>query len=114
MSTTQNTNISQIVFATTPIEALHKDVADAFEYAQKHRVTLNQCDTASQRTFCNKVYKILSIRLTQGLYAVEKTKKKLKDGMTSDNVTILSGACTYAYYVLCDIKKTFCSCYPFV
>ena len=108
----QNTNISQIVFATTPIEALHKDVADAFEYAQKHRVTLNQCDTASQRTFCNKVYKILSIRLTQGLYAVEKTKKKLKDGMTSDNVTILSGACTYAYSVLCDIKDRFAHVIP--
>ena len=112
MLTIQNTNISQIVFATTPIEALHKDVADAFEYAQKHRVTLNQCDTASQRTFCNKVYKILSIRLTQGLYAVEKTKKKLKDGMTSDNVTILSGACTYAYSVLCDIKDRFAHVIP--
>ena len=112
MPTIQNTNISQIVFATTPIEALHKDLADAFEYAQKHRVTLNQCDTASQRTFCNKVYKILSIRLTQGLYAVEKTKKKLKDGMTSDNVTILSGACTYAYSVLCDIKERFAHVIP--
>lgn len=112
MSTTQNTNIGQIVLATAPIEALHKDVVDAFEYAKKHKVVLNQSDIASQRAFCNKVYKILSIRLTQGLYAVEKTKKKLKDGMTSDNVTILSGACTYAYSVLCDIKNRFAHVIP--
>lgn len=110
--TTHNTNIGQIVLATAPIEALHKDVADAFEYAQKHRVTLNQCDTASQRTFCNKVYKILSIRLTQGLYTVEKTKKKLKDGMTSDNITILMGTCSYAYSILCDIKDRFAHVIP--
>ena len=109
---TQNTNIGQIVLATAPIEALHKDVADAFDYAQKHRVALMQCDTAIQRTFCNKVYRILSTRLVQGLYTVEKTKKKLKDGMTSDNVTILSGACTYAYSVLCDIKDRFAHVIP--
>lgn len=75
---TQNTNIGQIVLAIDPIEALHKDVADAFEYAQKHKVLLNQSDIASQRAFCDKVYKILSTRMVQGLHAVEKTKKKIK------------------------------------
>ena len=48
---TQNANIGQIVLATAPIEALHKDVADAFEYAKKHKVILNQSDIASQRAF---------------------------------------------------------------
>ena len=112
MPTTYNTNIGQIVLATTPIEALHKDVADAFEYAQKHRVTLNQCDTASQRTFCNKVYKILSIRLTQGLYTVEKTKKKIKEGMTSDNTTLLMATSSYALGILCAIKDRFAHVIP--
>lgn len=46
MPTTHNTNIGQIVLATAPIEALHKDVADAFEYARKHKVLLNQSDIA--------------------------------------------------------------------
>jgi hypothetical protein len=95
-----------------PIEALHKDVADAFEYARKHKVLLNQSDIAIQRTFCNKVYKILSTRLVQGLYNVEKTKKKLKEGMTSDNVTILMGTCSYAYSILCDIKDRFAHVIP--
>ena len=109
---TPNKNIGQIVFATAPIEALHKDVADAFEYAQKHKVLLNQSDIAIQRTFCNKVYKILSTRLVQGLYNVEKTKKKLKEGMTSDNITILMGTCSYAYSILCDIKDRFAHVIP--
>ena len=112
MSTTPNANIGQIVLVTAPIEALHKDVADAFEYARKHRVTLNQCDIASQRTFCNKVYKILTTRLVQGLYTVEKSKKKLKDGMTSDSVTILIGTSTYAYSILCDIDSRFAHVIP--
>ena len=103
---TQNTNIGQIVLAMAPIEALHKDVADAFEYAQQHKVLLNQSDIAIQRTFCNKVYKILSTRLVQGLYNVEKTKKKLKEGMTSDNVTILMGTCSYAYSMQNFVEAT--------
>ena len=112
MPTTYNTNIGQIVLSTAPIEALHKDVADAFEYARKHRVTLNQCDIASQRTFCNKVYKILTTRLVQGLYAVEKTKKKIKEGMTSDNATLLMATSSYALGILCDIKDRFAHVIP--
>ena len=109
---TQNTNIGQIVLAMAPIEALHKDIADAFEYARKHKVLLNRSDIASQRAFCDKVYKILSIRIVQGLYTVERTKKKLKDGMTSDNVTILMGTSTYAYSILCDIDSRFAHVIP--
>ena len=109
---TQNTNIGQIVLATAPIEALHKDVADAFEYARKHKVLLNQSDIASQRAFCDKVYKILSNRMVQGLYAVEKTKKKIKEGMTSDNATLLMATCSYALGILCDIKDRFAHVIP--
>ena len=112
MSTTQNTNIGYIVLATAPIEALHKDVADVFEYARKHKVVLNQSDIASQRAFCDKVYKILSTRMVQGLHAVEKTKKKLKEGMASDNVNILMGTCSYAYSILCDLKDCFAHVIP--
>lgn len=112
MPTTYNTNIGQIVLSTAPIEALHKDVADAFEYAQKHKVVLNQSDIASQRTFCDKVYKILSTRLIQGLYAVEKTKKKLKEEMTSDNAILLMDASAYAFGVICDIKNRFADTIP--
>ena len=104
---THNANIGQIVLAMAPIEALHKDVADAFEYARKHKVLLNQSDIASQRAFCEKVYKILSTRMVQGLYAVEKTKKKLRAEMTSDNVILLMDASSYALGVLCDIRDRF-------
>ena len=109
---TQNTNIGQIVLATAPIEALHKDVADAFEYAWKHKVILNQSDIASQRAFCKKVYKILSTRMVQGLYAIEKTKKKIKEGMTSDNATLLMATSSYALGILCDIKDRFAHVIP--
>ena len=109
---TRNTNISQIVLATAPIEALHKDVADAFEYARKHMVLLNQSDIASQRAFCDKVHKILSTRLVQGLYAVEKTKRKIKEGMTSDNVTLLMATSSYALGILYDIKSRFAHVIP--
>ena len=109
---TQNANIGQIVLAIAPIEALHKDVADAFEYAQKHKVILNQSDIASQRAFCDKVYKILSTRLVQGLYAVEKTKNKLKAEMTSDNAILLMDASAYAFGVICDIKNRFAHVIP--
>ena len=109
---TQNANIGQIVLATAPIEALHKDVADAFEYAQKHKVLLNQSDIASQRAFCDKVYKILSTRMAQGLYAVEKTKKKLKAEMTSDNAILLMDASAYAFGVICDIRNRFAHVIP--
>ena len=50
--------------------------------------------------------------MVQGLYTVEKTKKKLKDGMTSDNVTILMGTSTYAYSILCDIDSRFAHVIP--
>lgn len=109
---TQNTNIGQIVLATAPIETLHKDVADAFDYAQKHKVILNQSDIASQRAFCDKVYKILSTRMVQGLYAVEKTKKKILEGMSSDNAILLYGTCSYAYLILCDIRNRFAHVIP--
>ena len=109
---TQNTNIGQIVLAMAPIEALHKDVADAFEYARKHKVVLNQSDIASQRAFCDKVYKILSIRMVQGLHAVEKTKKKIKEGLTSDNTTLLMATSSYALGILCDIKDRFAHVIP--
>ena len=112
MPPTQNTNIGQIVLATAPIEALHKDVADALEYAQKHKVLFNQSDIASQRAFCDKVYKILSTRMVQGLYAVEKTKKKLKAEMTSDNAILLMDASAYAFGVICDIKNRFAHVIP--
>jgi hypothetical protein len=112
MPTIKNENIGRIVLAIDPIEALHKDVADAFEYARKHKVILNQSDIASQRAFCKKVYKILSTRMVQGLYTVEKTKKKIKEGMTSDNVTILMGTSTYAYSILCDIDSRFAHVIP--
>lgn len=112
MHNTPNTNTDHIVLVLAPIEALHKDVADAFEYAQKHNVILNQCDCASQRTFCDKVYKIMSTRLVQGIYAVERTKKKLKDGMTSDNAILLMGTCSYALGVICDIKNRFADTIP--
>lgn len=112
MPLTQNTNIGQIVLAMAPIEALHKDVADAFEYAQKHKVILNQSDVASQRAFCDKVYKILSTRMVQGVYAVEKTKKKIKEGMTSDNTTLLMATSSYALGILCDIKNRFAHVIP--
>ena len=112
MPTTQNTNIGQIVLAMAPIEALHKDVADAFEYARKHKVLLNQSDIASQRVFSDKVHKILSTRLVQGLYAVEKTKKKIADGMTSDNTILLFGTSSYALGILCDIKDRFAHVIP--
>ena len=109
---TQNANIGQIILAIAPIEALHKDVADAFEYAQKHKVILNQSDIASQRAFCDKVYKILSTRLVQGLYAVEKTKKKLRAEMTSDNAILLMDASSYALGVICEIKNRFAHVIP--
>lgn len=109
---TQNTNIGQIVLAKVPIEALHKDVADAFEYAQKHKVILNRSDVESKRAFCDKVYKILLTRLLQGLYAVEKTKKKLKAEMTSDNAILLMDASAYAFGVICDIKNRFADTIP--
>ena len=109
---TQNANIGQIVLATAPIEALHKDVADAFEYAKKHKVILNQSDIASQRVFCEKVYKILSTRMVQGLYSVEKTKKKIKESMTSDNATLLMATSSYALGILCDIKDRFAHVIP--
>ena len=109
---TQNANIGQIVLAMAPIEALHKDVADAFEYAKKHKVILNQSDIASQRVFCEKVYKILSTRMVQGLYSVEKTKKKIKEGMTSDNATLLMATSSYALGILCDIKDRFAHVIP--
>ena len=109
---TQNANIGQIVLATAPIEALHKDVADAFEYARKHKVLLHQSDIASQRAFCEKVYKILSTRMVQGLHAVEKTKKKIKEGMTSDNATLLMATSSYALGILCDIKDRFAHVIP--
>ena len=112
MPTTYNTNIGQIVLAKVPIEALHKDVADAFEYAQKHKVILNRSDVESKRAFCDKVYKILSTRLLQGLYAVEKTKKKLKAEMTSDNAILLMDASAYAFGVICDIKNRFADTIP--
>ena len=111
-TTTHNTNIGQIVLATAPIEALHKDVADAFEYARKHKVLLNQSDIASQRAFCEKVYKILSTRMVQGLHAVEKTKKKIKEGMISDNATLLMATSSYALGILCDIKDRFAHVIP--
>ena len=101
-----------MVFATAPIEALHKDIADAFEYARKHKVLLNQSDIASQRAFCEKVYKILSTRMVQGVYAVEKTKKKLKAEMTSDNALLLMDASVYALDVICDIKDRFAHVIP--
>ena len=107
MPTTYHINIGHILLAKEPIEALHKDIADAFEYARKHKVILNQADIASQKTFCNKVYSILSTRMVQGLYAVEKTKHKLKEGMTSDNATILLGTSSYALSALCEIKERF-------
>ena len=109
---TQNKNIGQIVLATAPIEALHKDVAEAFEYAKKHKVLLNQSDIASQRAFCDKVHKILSTRLVQGLYAVEKTKKKIVDGMISDNTILLFATSSYALGILCDIKDRFAHVIP--
>ena len=112
MPTTHNTNIGQIVLATAPIEALHKDVVDAFEYAKKHKVILNQSDIASQRAFCDKVYKILSTRMVQGLHAVEKTKKKIKEGMTSDNATLLMATSSYALGILYDIKDRFAHVIP--
>ncbi len=112
MHTTQNTNIGQIVLAIDPIEVLHQDVADAFEYAQKHKVMLNQSDIASQRTFCNKVYSILSTHMVQGLYAIEKTKKKIASGMTSDNAILLFGTCSHAYFILCDIRNRFAHVIP--
>ena len=109
---TQNTNIGKIVLAIAPIEALHRDVADAFEYAKKHKVLLNQSDIASQRAFCDKVYKILSTRLVQGLYAVERTKKKIKEGMTSDNATRLMVTSSDALGILYDIKNRFAHVIP--
>lgn len=113
MTSVNNTNnIGQIVLAKVPIEALHKDVADAFEYAQKHKVILNRSDIASQRTFCDKVYKILSTRLVQGLYAVERTKKKIKEGMTSDHATLLMATSSYAMGILYDIKDRFADTIP--
>ena len=95
MPTIKNENIGRIVLAIDPIEALHKDVADAFEYAKKHKVILNQYDIANKRTFCDKVYKILSTRMVQGLYAVEIAKKKIAEGMTSDNTILL-----FVHYLL--------------
>ena len=112
MPPTPNTDIGQIVLATAPIEALHKDIADAFEYARKHKVVLNQSDIASQRAFCDKVYKILSNRMVQGLYAVEKTKKKLRAEMTSDNAILLMDASSYALGVICEIKNRFAHVIP--
>ena len=112
MPPTPNTDISQIVLVTAPIEALHKDVADAFEYARKHKVLLNQSDIASQRAFCEKVYKILSTRMVQGLYAIEKIKKKIKEGMASDNATLLMATSSYALGILCDIKDRFAHVIP--
>lgn len=112
MHNIQNTNIGHILLAKDPIEALHKDIADAFEYARKHKVIFNQADIPSQRTFCNKVYSILSTRIVQGLYAVEKTKHKLKEGMTSDNTAILLGTSSYALSALCEIKERFSHAIP--
>ena len=112
MPTIKNENIGRIVLAIDPIEALHKDVADAFEYAKKHKVILNQYDIANKRTFCDKVYKILSTRMVQGLYAVEIAKKKIAEGMTSDNTILLFGVSSYALGVLCDIKNRFVHVIP--
>ena len=112
MPTIKNENIGRIVLAIDPIEALHKDVADAFEYAKKHKVILNQYDIANKRTFCDKVYKILSTRMVQGLYAVEIAKKKIAEGMTSDNTILLFGVSSYALGVLCDRKNRFVHVIP--
>lgn len=112
MPNPHNTNIGHIVLATAPIEALHKDVADAFAYAQKHKNIFSQSDAARQRTFCNKVYSILSTRLVQGLYSVEKSKKHLKSELTSDNALLLMDASSYALGVLCDIKSRFVHVIP--
>lgn len=107
MHNIQNTNIGHILLAVDPLEALHKDVADAFDYARMHKIILNQADKASQRTFCKKVYDVLLQRFVQGSYVVEKTKKKLNTWMTTDNISLLAGTSTYAYSILCDIDSRF-------
>ena len=112
MHTNQNTNIGHVLLAVDPLDALHKDIAETFEYTRKHKVIFNQADIPSQRTFCNKVYSILSTRMVQGLYAVEKTKHKLKEGMTSDNTAILLGTSSYALSALCEIKERFSHAIP--
>ncbi len=107
MATLDNNNFGCVLLATGPIEALHKDLADAFDYARTHKIILNQADKASQRTFCKKVYDVLLHRFVQGSYVVEKTKKKLNTWMATDNISLLAGTSTYAYSILCDIDSRF-------
>lgn len=107
MATLDNNNLGCVLLATGPIEALHKDIADAFDYARTHKIILNQADKASQRTFCKKVYDVLLRRFVQGSYVVEKTKKKLNTWMATDNISLLAGTSTYAYSILCDIDSRF-------
>lgn len=94
-----------IVLVKQPINELRRNVTNCIEYFFKHKSADGSCDKAVMKTFCRMVYDMLCSRFVNGLYIVEKTKRRLSAGMNSDNEIILKETYLYAFSVAADLNS---------
>ena len=97
-------NHFEIILVIPPIEALREELHHCVDYFQSRKLLVN-CNRTEMKTFCNKVYHLLGSHFVNGVYIVEKTKRRLSANMNSDDVAMLAKASLYAYSVLDDINS---------
>lgn len=104
MTPTTN-HIQGILISCTDVNTIEQHIAEIRDWANKHHAANAQEEIKLTKAFCRKIINLLDDCFVDGVWAVEKTKRRLKTHMESVNDTLVGVVQYDAASVLAEIQS---------
>lgn len=103
---TPSTNhIKGILISCTDVNTIEQRIGEIRDWASKHHAANAQEEIKLTKAFCRKIINLLDDCFVDGVWAVEKTKRRLKNHMDSVNDTLVGVIQYDAASVLAELQS---------
>ena len=98
-------HIQGILISCTDVDTIAQRIAEIREWANNHHASNVQEEIKLTKTFCRKIINLFDDCFVEGVWAVEKTKRRLTRYMNGVNDTLVGAIQCDAASVLADIQS---------
>lgn len=98
-------HIQGILISCTDVNTIEQRIGEIRDWANKHHAANAQEEIKLTKAFCRKIINLLEDCFVNGVWAVEKTKRRLKNHMDSVNDTLIGVIQYDAASVLAEIQS---------
>ena len=98
-------HIQGILISYTDVDTIAQRIAEIRDWANNHHASNAQEEIKLAKAFCRKIINLLDDCFVEGVWAVEKTKRRLKRYMETVNDTLVGAVQCDAASVLADIQS---------